>query len=76
MHSTITRPSHSERCSKLPRMWWPLSRLWWLQQLPVVPVHVLLLVGEQRWRPEYRCQIQPQHKATLVGSRFVSVLHA
>ena len=34
MHSTSTGPSHSERCSGLPCMRWPLQRL---QQLRVVP---------------------------------------
>ena len=44
MHSTSKRPSHSERGSSLPRMWWPRSRL------PVILIFVLvlLLVGEQR----------------------------
>ena len=39
MHSTSKRPSHSERCSGLPRMWWPL---WRLRRLQVVLVPVLL----------------------------------
>jgi hypothetical protein len=45
---------------------------------PVLLAPVLLapvLREQQRGRPERR-QVQPQHKATLVGSRFVSILHA
>lgn len=50
MHSTSIWPSLSERCSHLPCMPWPL---WpWLQQLRVVllPIPILLLVGEHRRR--------------------------
>ena len=62
MHSTSKRPSNSERRSGLPRLWQPL---WPLQRLQVP---VLLLVGEQRGRPE-------QREAPLVASRFVRGVH-
>jgi len=54
-------------------MWWPL---WPLQQLQVVLVPVLLLVGEQRGRPEQRRRIRQQRKAEMVASWFVLGLHA
>lgn len=50
MHSTDKRPPHSERCSGLPRMWWPLWPLQWLRvvlvPVPVLLVPVLLLAAE------------------------------
>jgi hypothetical protein len=52
MHSTSERSSHGERCGGLPRMWWPLWPLQWLQELRVGLFSVLPFVAEQRWRPE------------------------
>lgn len=43
MHSTSRRPSHSERCSGLPRLSWPLSQL---RVVLVLLPAVLLSVGE------------------------------
>ena len=63
-------------------MWQPL----WpqLQQLRVLaPVLLfadllspILLVGGRWRRPVEQWRIQPQHKAALVASRLVSVVHA
>ena len=67
MHSTSKRPSHSESCSGLSRMSWPLQ---------VVLVPFLLPVGEQRGWPEQRRRVGQQRKAALVASRFVRGVHA
>jgi hypothetical protein len=56
-------------------MQWPLGRLARLQ-LHTILTPFVLWVGQQRRWPEQRGRVQPQHKATLVASRFVSVLHA
>ena len=72
MHSTSKWTSHSERSSSLPRMWWPLSQLRFI----LVLLHALLLVGEQRGRPEQRRRVRQKPKAALVASRFVCVVHA
>jgi TIR domain len=53
----------------MPWLLWPLQRLQQLQQLRVVLVPVLLLVGEQRGRPEQRRRVRQQRKAKLVASR-------
>ena len=61
-------------------MWWPLWPLQRSQQLQrlraVVLVPVLLLVGEQRGRPEQRRRVRQKRKAKLVASRFVRGVHA
>ena len=69
MHSTSTWSSLSERCSGLPCMRWQLWPQQQLQQLRVVLVPILLLVGRQRW------SIQQQCKASLVASWFVCLVH-
>src|SRR5258708_4899164 len=76
MHSTSKGPSHSERGSGLPRMWWPLSRLRVVLVLLPLLLAVLFLVGEQRGRPEQRRRVRQQRKAEMVASRFVRVVHA
>ena len=76
MHSTKTGPSHRERSSELPRMWWPFSRIRVVLVKHPFLLSVLLLVGEQRGRPEQRRRVRQKRKGALVGSRFVSVLHA
>ena len=73
MHSTITWPSHCERCSRLPCMRWPLTIVRRLRVVLAVPV--LLLIGKQRGQPQRR-RIQQQFKAALVESGFVRVVHA
>ena len=55
----------------MPRSW-PLEPLRQQQLLVLASV----LVVEQRGRPERWWRIEPQHKTALVGSRFVSALHA
>ena len=47
MHSTSIWPSHSERCSGLPSMWWPLSRLRRSYCVSVLFVAVVFLAAEQ-----------------------------
>lgn len=74
MYSTITGPSLIERCSELPCMQWPLWPLPRLQQLRVVLVPILLLVGK-RWR-EQQGRVWQQRQAEMVASRFVRGLHA
>jgi hypothetical protein len=73
MYSTGIWPSLSERCSGLPSMRWPLSRLRWLH---VVLVPVFLPVGEQWGRPEQLRRVRQQRKAEMVASRFVRGVHA
>jgi hypothetical protein len=58
MYSTSKGTSLVGCGGRLPRMWWPLSRLQFLPFLPhtlllVIP-HILLLVGEQFGQPEQR----------------------
>lgn len=77
MHSTGAGPSHSERGSGLPRMWWPLSRIQVvLVLLPILLVPVLLDVRGQ-WRRSEQCQrVRQQRKAPVVAGKFVSGIHA
>lgn len=82
MYSTCERASLSERCSGLPRMWWP----WWLSRLRqlrivftlllVIFLYSILLIGRRQWRGAKQRPVHQKHKASLVGSRFVSVVHA
>lgn len=67
-------PSLSERCGELPCMPWQLGspRL----QLQFVLVAVLLLLREQRGRPEQRRGVWQSRKAEMVASRFVRDVHA
>lgn len=74
MHSTSTRPSHSEWSSGLPCMRWPLWPIQRLQQLRIVLVPVLPPVGEQYWRPQQCWQVRQKRKAELVASRLVRVV--
>ncbi|GAB6269833.1 MAG: hypothetical protein STSR0002_25760 [Smithella sp.] len=68
------------RSSGLPCMWgqlWPLQRLQQLRVVPIVPVlSILLLVGGERGWPEQRRWVRQKRKGALVGSRFVSAVHA
>ena len=57
----------------MPWSLWPLQRL---QQLRVVLVPVLLLVGGHRGRPEQHRRVRRQRKAEMVASRFVRGVHA
>ncbi len=70
MHSTSIWPSHSERCSGLPSMWWPLSRLRRLL-VSVLFVSVLLPAAEQWRREQQRRRVRQKRKAEMVASRFV-----
>ena len=69
MHSTSTRPSLGERCSRLSSMPWPFQRL------QIVFVSALLLhAGE---RPHQSQQFrQQQCEAEVVTTRFLRGLHA
>jgi hypothetical protein len=64
MHSTSTRPSHSERGSGLPRMSWPLSRI----RVVLALLPVLFPVRGQRGRSEQRRRVRQQREAKMVAS--------
>jgi hypothetical protein len=60
----------------MPRSW-PLEPQQLQLLTPVLLFPLPILVMEQRGQPQqWGRQVKPQHKAPLVGSRFVSALHA
>ena len=64
MHSTSERPSHSERGSGVPCMWWPLSRMGvFVLPLVLLPflflsIPPILLIFGRRRRAEQRRWVQ------------------